>query len=162
MKELLENYSVQDILIFIVVLALAIKGCVSYFEWMHSKINEHVNKKSESNKIRTELRKDIEELKNSQMELIEKIDSLTGSVSLLMESDKDDIKAYITREHHYFCYTLGYIDDYNLDCIERRYKCYKQEGGNSFAEDLMKEIRALPKKTGPSLYERDDKIEENK
>jgi hypothetical protein len=39
----------------------------------------------------------------------------------LTKSDRDAIKAYITKEHHHFCYEAGWIDDYNLDCIERRF-----------------------------------------
>lgn len=73
------------------------------------------------------------------------INKLNKSIELLTASDKDDIKAYITREHHYFCYKIGYIDDYNLDCIEKRYSHYKDEGGNSFISTLMEELRALPK-----------------
>jgi hypothetical protein len=38
-----------------------------------------------------------------------------------MKSDKDSIKAFITKEHHYFCYEKGWIDDYNLDCLEKRF-----------------------------------------
>jgi hypothetical protein len=64
---------------------------------------------------------------------------------MLIDSDKDDIKAFITREHHYFCYQKGWVDDYSLDCVERRYAHYEQEGGNSFVEDLMKDLRKLPK-----------------
>jgi hypothetical protein len=39
----------------------------------------------------------------------------------------------------------GYIDDYCLDCLEKKYKHYVKEGGNSFIESLMKEIRNLPR-----------------
>ena len=67
-------------------------------------------------------------------------------IETLIESDKDDIKAYITKEHHYFVYQKGWIDDYSLDCIERRYDHYVAEGGNSFIKGLMEEIRNLPKK----------------
>ena len=147
MKELLENYSIQSILIFIVLLALAIKGCVSYIEWIKGKVDSKIKNKMDKEKEDSELKQDIEDLKKSQQEVIGKLDDLTRTVGVLVDSDKDDIKAYITREHHYFCYQIGYIDDYNLDCIERRYSHYKEEGGNSFVADLMGEIRALPKKT---------------
>ena len=147
MKELLENFSIQEILMFIVLLAVAIKGAIGWYDWAKDRMNKKFEKTSEDNKEKEELRKDIDSLMESNKEILEKIDKITGKVNLLMDSDKDDIKAYITREHHYFCYTLGYIDDYNLDCIERRYSHYKEEGGNSFVADLMGEIRALPKKT---------------
>jgi hypothetical protein len=47
-------------------------------------------------------------------------------LELLTNSDKDAIKSFITKEHHYFCYKLGYIDDYSMDAIERRYSHYKE------------------------------------
>lgn len=56
---------------------------------------------------------------------------------MLIDSDRDDIKSYITREHHYFCYQKGWIDDFSLDCCERRYKHYSDEGGNSFIGQFM-------------------------
>lgn len=80
---------------------------------------------------------------------------MIGAVDMLIASDKDDIKAYITKEHHYFCYEKGYIDDYSLDCLERRYGHYKDEGGNSFAEDLMKDVRTLPKVSNATAVHQD-------
>jgi hypothetical protein len=64
---------------------------------------------------------------------------------ILIESDKDDIKAYITREYHYFVEEKKWIDKFSLDCIEKRYAHYVDEGGNSFILDLMNELRKLPK-----------------
>ena len=73
------------------------------------------------------------------------IKTLSAKVDMLTASDKDAIKAFITREHHYFCYQKGWIDDYSLDCLERRYQHYVEEEGNSFVGQLMEEIRALPR-----------------
>lgn len=81
---------------------------------------------------------EIDQIKTSIAQLSNKID-------ILVNSDKDAIKAFITRQHHYFCYDQGWIDDYSLDCIQRRYDHYRDEGGNSFIQDLMTEIKNLPK-----------------
>jgi len=81
-------------------------------------------------------------LENIQSELT----SLKDSITLLIESDIDDIKQSLTKDHHYFCYKLKSIDDYSLDCMERRYSHYKEEGGNSFVQTLMEEVRALPRR----------------
>jgi len=143
MKQLLETYSIQEIIIFIILLAVAIKGVITWIDWAKGKIMEKMGKKKEEET----LKQDINELKETVDKILDKITQIDDTIDLLVASDKDDIKAYITREHHYFCYKLGFIDDYNLDCIEKRYSHYKDEGGNSFVEDLMREIRALPKKT---------------
>ena len=74
------------------------------------------------------------------------VSNLTDKINLLVESDKDDIKAFITREYHYFCEQKGWIDDYSMDCIEKRYGHYIEERGNSFVKQLMEQLRALPRK----------------
>ena len=79
------------------------------------------------------------------------LEDINKSIHLLISSDRDDIKAFITKEHHYFCYDKGWIDDYSLDCLEHRFQHYQEEEGNSFIEGLMKELRALPK-TDPEQH----------
>jgi hypothetical protein len=37
-----------------------------------------------------------------------------------------------------------YIDSQSLDLLESRYKIYVREDGNSWAEKLMNDLRALP------------------
>jgi hypothetical protein len=147
MEDLFTTFSLEQIFVFTFILAAAIKGAVSWFDWAIEKIKTKSDRRHETEDVRKEIRTDIQELKDGQNKINESIEQLAKTVNLLMASDKDDIKAYITREHHYFCYTLGYIDDYNLDCLEKRYSYYKKEGGNSFVADLMGEIRTLPKKT---------------
>ena len=56
-----------------------------------------------------------------------------------------DIKQFIVREYHYFVEQKKWIDDYSLDTILLRYADYKQEGGNSYIEMLIDEIKKLPK-----------------
>lgn len=146
MKELLQNFTIEQILVFVVLLAGAIKGVISFFDWVAERLRKVFNGQTKKEQETQHVRELIQKLFDMQKKTDEDIKQLSSHIGLLMESDKDDIKAWITREHHYFCYTLGYIDDYSLDCIEKRYKHYQDEGGNSFIADLMKELRALPKR----------------
>lgn len=141
MVELLSIYSVSEILAIIVTLALAIKGVVSFWDWAKERLQRMFNKETQQKTIQQR----IETLAESQQQLMEAVTKLTEKVDMLIDSDKDDIKAYITDKHHYYVYTQKWIDDYTLDCITRRFKHYQDEGGNSFIETLMKELRALPK-----------------
>lgn len=152
MLDLLSKYSIQDILIFLVVLALAFKGIVSFIEWIFDKINKGYNKKYQKDKHEENINEqinnlvtEIKEIKEEQQQITNQYNDLSKEIKLLILSDKDDIKAYITEKHHYFCYEQGWVDDYTLDCIERRYSHYQEEGGNSFIKDLMNELRELPK-----------------
>lgn len=143
MKELIQNYSLKDIILFIVILAAAIKGIVSWYEWAVGKISTKVHKEDRYSLLQAEITKLIENQKQTN----DTVGEMAKTLQVLVDSDKDDIKAFITQQHHHFCYKVGYIDDYSLDCIEKRYKHYKDEGGNSFIADFMSEIRSLPKKS---------------
>lgn len=145
MLELLDKFTPVEIIIFIVLLAIAFKKIADFLDWMADKIKKRdLFKKGEyTEEQKISLRnKQIDETLEVFSDVLEK---LTKKVDVLMNSDKDAIKAFITREHHYFCYQKKWIDDYSLDCIERRYEHYKKENGNSFISGLMDELRALPK-----------------
>lgn len=145
MLELLEQYSVTQIIMFIIILAVAIKQVIEFIDWAQERIakrdKQHQDKQLEEQT--TDAR--LDKLEESLTQAISSIENIGSKVDILMDSDKDAIKAFITKEHHEFCYQKGYIDDYSLDCIEKRYKHYQDEKGNSFISQLMLELRNLPR-----------------
>ena len=163
MIELLETYSLSQIIVFIILCCLAIKETVTFYDWARIRVQQGYNKnlkeKEDKDKIQNRI-SDItaffeekekrfnekkEEMNASFIKINEQIDFLAKQINMLIESDKDNIKSYITEKHHSFCYERQWIDDYSLDCLEKRFKHYEDEGGNSFVESLMEEIRELPK-----------------
>ena len=153
MLELLQHYSIPEIFLFIVLLALAFKSVVSFFEWLEERLKKAFNirfgKISEKEKINKRIENGenfMTQLREHQKHNDEALQDLSKKIDTLVESDKDDIKAYITKEHHKFCYDKGWIDDFSLDCLEKRFKHYADEGGNSFICGFMQELRALPKR----------------
>lgn len=141
MIDLLRAYSIEDIITFVFLLALAIKGSITFTEWAMQKIKQVVHREEEPQELKDHLKTQEEQI----TDLKEGIQLLAEKVDMLIESDRDDIKAYITEKHHLFVYKQGWIDDYSLNCIEQRYRHYKDQGGNSFIGGLMSQIRALPK-----------------
>ena len=130
MKEilnLLSTYSLEQILVFIIMLSLAIKGGVDFYDWVKKRFNTTIIDRENQNKKKEEITENIDKLFEMQKEQSAAIDKLTKSVDLLLRSDRDDIKAWITQQHHHYCYELKYIDDFSLDCIEKRYAHYKVE-----------------------------------
>lgn len=161
MKELLTSYSIMEILVFGIILFIAIRELVTYIDWGKNRMKQYFDKDYKSHETIEEITGKIDKL----FEEKEKVDGRIGNINdtfaelksvidMLVSSDKEDIKSYITREHHYFCYEKGWIDDYSMECLEKRFAIYEQEHGNSFVEGLMNEIRALPKTPPEDLREK--------
>ena len=148
MAELITNYSWSEIILFVIAFAAAIKGVVTFWDWGKDRLRKVYDKEDKIEEIKgliVENTKQMNEFSNIQSQTIDEIQHLKENITNLTASDKDDIKAWITEKHHHFCYDIKYIDDYSLDCIEKRYAHYVDEGGNSFISKLMEEIRNLPK-----------------
>ena len=141
MTQLLNNYSLHEILIFLIVLALGIKGFITFWDWAVDRLRKIFHKENQQDLDREK----IHQLSENQEKLIDNMSKLTEKIDMLIESDKADIKAYITEKHHHFVYDKKWIDDYSLDSLEKRFNHYVEEGGNSFIGGLMSEIRQLPK-----------------
>ena len=152
MLEFLETYSFSQIIIFIIFLAIAIKEGITLITWFkdffRKKFNDDMKNTVATNKQNEQIDKikeDIQILIDNQEKIFKEIELFKQQLEMIIESDKDDIKSWITEKHHFYCYERKWIDDYSMDCIEKRYRHYKDEGGNSFIEELMNELRSLPK-----------------
>ena len=144
MLDLLKSYSLSDIVIFIVILALAIKelfSLIDYFKkkWYGGFNNRHqaINEKEEFKKQIAEFQQSLDELRDTQTKNQE-------ILNVLIQSDVEDIRSWIVREHHYYRDNPNAIlDDFQMDCIEKRFACYEKEGGNSYIHDLVYELRDI-------------------
>lgn len=175
MLELLTTYQISDILIFIVILALAAKEFISFIDWIKKKVDsfkqEEILDQKEQDKIDSydaklkansdkilslenrmsgleqrieKTEKEFQTFLKQQSEINDNLSALVKKVNILLESDKEDIKAYVTEKHHFYIHQ-GWIDDFTLECIEKRFQCYKEEDGNSFVENLVNDLRKLPR-----------------
>lgn len=61
----------------------------------------------------------------------------------LTESDMHDIKAWIVEQYHKFYTNQGWIDAFSAETIDKRYEDYLKEGGNSYVENLIKQLHSL-------------------
>lgn len=143
MIQLLSQFTLVEILTVIVGVALSAKAVITFFEWAWEKIKGiFSNELAEEQKVEqiqcTQAlhQKVLDDLQDQQKIILSKLD-------MLIDSDKDQLKAEITRQHHYFM-GLGKIDDYSLACLEKEFNHYREEGGNSFIEGFMEDLRDLP------------------
>lgn len=149
--ELFSSFSFPQIILFIILLAIVIKELVEFIDWVKSRNDKEYEERKTENELARSNEERLDKLEDNMIKMSENINNINDKVDLLINSDRDDIKAFITREHHYFCYKMKWIDDYSLDCLEHRFQHYQEEEGNSFIEGLMKELRALPK-TDPEQH----------
>ena len=182
MLELLTTYEISDILIFIVILALAIKEFINFIDWAKKKIDsfkqEEILDQKEQDKIdgydaklkansdkilflETRMSNFEKRLENAEREFEaflkqqneinnSHLQTLVKKVNILLDSDKEDIKAYVTEKHHYYLHR-GWVDDFTLECIEKRFQCYQEEDGNSFVGNLVNDLRKLPRQPPTSV-----------
>ena len=139
----------------IIILGLAIIICgadlIKAIGVWRKKRKEVIDK--EVNKVITEneLHKTLSDLQSSLTQLHEKIDdrdkrleNIEKRLDDLTESDKNDIKSWITEQYQKFYVNQGWIDAYSADTLDHRYADYKKEGGNSFIDTLMERLHSLP------------------
>lgn len=163
MAKLLADFTVSQILIVAVGLILSFKGLVSFIQYFRDLYDKKFNKDYAAKTRQEELERHYENCKKQHEESMDlyngvseqideladcvnsKFDTLTQRIDDLTTSDMLNIKYDIVKDYHFFKEQKGWIDDYNLDTLERRFKIYQKEGGNSYVEGLMNELRALPK-----------------
>ena len=143
--DLLTQFTPWQIILFIILLAVAIKEVSDFVDWFKQKVNKRDESLKTDYEVKQENEERLDRLETNMNILTENVNNMTDKIDLLISSDRDAIKAFITKEHHHFCYDKGWIDDYSLDCLEHRFQHYQEERGNSFIENLMNELRALPK-----------------
>lgn len=162
MLDLLKAYSLQEVVVFGIMLTFAVKGIletIKYFEntyqnkfnhdYEQKTHNEEINESIQECKARCEEAKIRGELLDTKIDTLSsdlnnRLELIEGTVKQLILSDMHDIKAWIIEKHHYFM-EKGEIDDFSMDVINHRFEDYKKEDGNSFVEDLVKELRELHK-----------------
>lgn len=163
MLNLLQQFSLGQIAIYTVVLLLALKEGLTLFDYFCERARKHYSEETQEQTEQEIMQAEVdslhEEIRKVQEDSNQKeaaLDAAIGDIkqllssqqvtlNLLVESDKDDIKSWIVQQYHYFVEEKGWIDDFSLDVIERRFEHYEQEGGNHYIHTLMDEIRSLPK-----------------
>ena len=170
MKDLFTDFTLAEIVSISIGILLAIKGATSFVVYFKNLYNEKFNKDYEkkqredvlenhysqckeqheqSMKLYNELENKLDSLTeniNEKFEALDqRIDSLDERIDDLTTSDMHDIKQAITKDYHHFVEEQKWIDDFSLNCLEHRFVDYKKEGGNSFIEGMMNELRQLPR-----------------
>lgn len=155
MEELLTRYGIADILIFCTILAAAVKGLITFWDWLWGRIKQVTDRDYAEENERKALEKKVGSLEAfyAEREKVDKrfaevdatFEEINQRIDTLIRSDREQIKAYITGKYHEFM-EKGCVDDYSMQCLEEQYAIYVEEEGNSFVGTMMKELRCLPRR----------------
>ena len=148
MEELLARFDLTDIIIMLTLLIVGAEKLIKAIDWLRARFRKSYDEENTLKEEVEDLNKFYEEKKvvdEGFAKVNERIDKICDLVDMLVESDKESIKAYITERHHFFVQERKWIDYHSMDCLERRFSIYEREHGNSFVEDLMNDLRQLPK-----------------
>ena len=140
----------------IIILGIGIPSILKFINWCKSLYGKRKNfhdtafaegqvaeqQKEAEAALVNELKEKQGTLETQLSNLAVQVKNLTDKVDLLMESDVQAIKAWLKDEHEKWTH-LGWIDNFSLDLIKKRYAIYVKEHGNSWAEDLMRDIDKL-------------------
>lgn len=107
---------------------------------LYKKIDQSIE---ESVKGDAKLHEEMNSFGDSIKELSSKISSQQEMTKLLLDSDKETIKATITNIY-YESKKQGFIEPYKLQAIEPMYEKYLQENGDTFVASIMNQLRLMP------------------
>lgn len=170
---LLTSYSFEELVLIIIVVLIASKILIEIWNYFYNKAKGYFGVKNNKEKWESDTTKTLGDISNKmdhfeksaekraiRLEKIErKVDKLEeysritheqqkdidNQMKLVQERLQENTRSFLIDAHHRFCYEVKGIDDQSLQSMERRYLYYKTAGGNSFIDDLMKEVRALPR-----------------
>lgn len=143
--EALKSLGLTNIVIIILILLFGIKELLELIDFFKGRNKQAFQSVKEEEEIKQLIKDTAEKLTDIQEHFDDVVEEHNKTLKMLVASDRDDIKGYITEKFHYFT-ELGYIDDFSMEVLERRFEHYIAEGGNSFIEAMMNQLRALPRK----------------
>lgn len=154
MADLFATFSLDTV---IIVLCLALPALIKGIAWICKTIktaaarrrelrNEGAQELMEEQEIeeRFEAGEDrIADLEEEEAKLTQILQNQQKQINLLIRSDELDIKAWLKQQHGHWMH-IGAIDSESLSLVIDRYEIYAEEGGNSWAERLVNDIKSLP------------------
>ena len=141
MEAFIAKWGVEAIILFIIGFGIALKEVIELVKYFQRLVKERVKtaERDDDQDIK------LEDLNSKLIQIDKKIDRINDDVKILQDSDKDAIKSWIVTLYHKYKKDPSGLDHMEMDLLERRYKHYKDEGGNSYVDDLMVELRNIYK-----------------
>ena len=136
MVQFFQQYTIEATIIFLFMLGTALKQGYELVQYFRNKTFNHIDKIREQEETLRQVIKNMQQQKKQLQSITDKIDEL-------LVSDKDSIKSWIVMLYKQYKKDPSGLDSMQMDLLERRFSHYKKEGGNSYIDNLMQELREI-------------------
>lgn len=131
MVQLLQTYSLAQVLICLSLVLIGGKEFISLIEFFGARFRKLFEAETSQDKTKVSLES-----------LAAKLNDIEKDIKILKESDKDDIRGWLVEKYNYYkAHPDEKIDEFEMDTIEKRFAHYKDEGGNSYISSIVSQLR---------------------
>lgn len=143
MESLLNAFDLKTIILVLFLTAVGIKELIELYHYFHNKIYGRYEKQDNQNDT-------IENLTTTLGSVLQQVKDINKKINMLQASDRDAMKSWIVTLYHKYKENPKQLGSMQMDLLERRYRHYKDQGGNSYIDQLMEDLRAIYKEKGES------------
>ena len=143
MENLLNTFDFKTIMLVLFLVAVGARELIQLYRYfrtrIYGKFEMQDNEKETMNNMEKSMQSVLLELKDIDKKL-----------TLLQVSNRDSIKSWILMSYQKYKENNAQLDSMQMDLLERRYQHYKDQGGNSYIDEIMEELRSIYRKKGES------------
>ena len=141
MENLLNAFDITTIILVVFMTAFTVREVLELYYYFHNKIYGRYEKQDNQNDT-------IENLTTTLGSVLQQVKDINKKINMLQASDT--IKSWIVTLYHKYKENPKQLGSMQMDLLERRYRHYKDQGGNSYIDQLMEDLRAIYKEKGES------------
>ncbi len=143
MENLLNAFDFKTIMLVLFFTAVGARELIQLYRYFHIRIYGSFEKQENAKDTMVQMEK-------SMQSVLMELKDIDKKLSLLQVSNRDSIKSWILMSYRKYKEDNTQLDNMQMDLLERRYQHYKDQGGNSYIDEIMEELRTIYKKKGES------------
>ena len=136
MIQLFQHYTLEATIVLVFMLAVAIKQVFELVQFFKNKAESRFGTVQQHEQ-------NLKAVADGMSKMQQELKIINDKVDNLIESDRDAIKSWIVMLYRKYKIDATDFDSMEMDLLERRYNHYKQQGGNSYIDNIMVELRQI-------------------
>ena len=143
MENLLNTFDLKTIILVLFLVAVGARELIQLYRYFRMRIYGRFE--TQDNEKET-----MDNMEKSMQSVLMELKDIDKKLTLLQVSNRDSIKSWILMSYQKYKENNAQLDSMQMDLLERRYQHYKEQGGNSYIDEIMEELRSIYRKKGES------------